>query len=133
MLVKSLYLEEFILFSFSPKRKILLSGLEKAIKMLKQCGCPILYINGSFVTEKLEPNDYDACWDGDFTAVILNMKKLEPLFLDFSNGRKRQKHKYKGEVFPSELSADSSGTLYLEFFQQFRFSIEKKGIVAIKL
>jgi len=120
-------------FSFSPKRKDLLEGLERAIDVLRQCGCTIIYVDGSFVTQKLEPNDYDACWEGELGLVVSNMQVLEPLFLDFSNGRKGQKLKYKGEVFPAEIPADSLGTLYLDFFQQISFTDEKKGIVAIKL
>lgn len=120
-------------FSFSPKRKTLLEGLERAIDILKQCGCTVIYIDGSFVTCKLEPNDYDACWDGDMALVVLNMQDLEPVFLDFSNERKKQKVKYHGEIFPAGLHADSLGTLYFDFFQQIRFSMDKKGIVAIKL
>ena len=120
-------------FSFSPKRKFLLEGLEKVVDILKKCGCIMIYVDGSFVTSKLEPNDYDACWDGDLDSVVSNMQVIEPVFLDFSNGRKKQKLKYRGEVFPSEISADSIGTLYLDFFQQIRFSTDKKGIVAIKL
>jgi len=120
-------------FSFSPKRKILLEGLEKTIDVLRQCGCMVIYVDGSFVTNKLEPNDYDACWEGDMEIVVSNLQVIEPVFLDFTNGRKNQKLKYKGEVFPAEIPADSIGTSYLDFFQQIRFSTDKKGIVAIKL
>jgi hypothetical protein len=127
------WVEFYHQFSYSPKRKILLEGLEKAIEVLRQFGCTLIYIDGSYVTQKLEPNDYDACWDGDFDVVCTNMLKLEPIFLDFSNGRKNQKLEYKGEIFPAGLVADAIGTLYLDFFQQIRFSKEKKGIVAIKL
>ena len=123
-------------FNFSPKRKILLEGLEGAIDIFRQCGCTIIYIDGSFVTQKLEPNDYDACWEGDWDLVTINLARLEPVFIDFvdlSTGRKKQKLKYGGEIFPAEFSADSMGTSYLDFFQQIRFSSNKKGIVAIKL
>ncbi len=120
-------------FSFSPKRMNLLEGLERAIDILRKCGCTVIYIDGSFITNKLEPNDYDACWEGVFANVYSNMQIIEPVFLDFSNGRKKQKEKYKGEIFPAEFIADSKGTTYLEFFQQIRYKIDKKGIVAIKL
>jgi hypothetical protein len=66
-------------------------------------------------------------------AVAAKMQVYEPVFLDFTNGRKKQKLKYFGEIFPAEITADSKGTLYLDFFQQIRFSEDKKGIVAIKL
>lgn len=120
-------------FSFSPKRKLLLEGLERAIKVLTQCGCVTLYVDGSFVTRKLEPNDFDACWEGDLDAVAANLQEYEPIFLDFTNGRKKQKLKYFGAIFPAEIAADLKGTPYLDFFQQIRFSENKKGIVAIKL
>ena len=120
-------------FCFSLKRELLLEGLERAIKVLTQCGCTELYVDGSFVTRKLEPTDYDACWEGDLEAVAAKMQVYEPVFLDFTNGRKKQKLKYFGEIFPAEITADSKGTLYLDFFQQIRFSEDKKGIVAIKL
>lgn len=122
-------------FSFSPRRKILLVGLKSAIDILKKCECTVLYIDGSFVTDKLEPNDYDACWDGDWDNVSMNMLKLEPIFIDetdLSTGRIGQKNKYKGEIFPSFFYADK-GISYLEFFQQISFLPDKKGIVAIKL
>jgi len=108
-------------------------GLKNAIKILRQCGCTLLYVDGSFVTMKLEPNDYDACWEGDFNVVIPNMQVLEPVFLDLNNGRESQKLKYKGEIFPADIDADGKGTRYLDFFQQIRFTDENKGIVAIKL
>jgi hypothetical protein len=127
------WVDFFDQFSFSPKRKVLLAGLERAIDVLRKCGCTVIYIDGSFVTEKLEPNDYDACWEGDFAIVCTNMQSIEPVFLDLSNGRKKQKLKYKGEIFPAEIPADLLGTLYIEFFQQIRFTTDKKGIVAIKL
>jgi hypothetical protein len=120
-------------FSFSPKRKILLIGLENAINELKKCGCDTIYIDGSFVTNKLEPNDFDACWEGDVFTVVNNMMAIEPIFLDFSNCRKNQKDKYKGEILPAMSYADSKGTTYLDFFQQIKYSIDRKGIVAIKL
>jgi hypothetical protein len=128
--------ELFEQFSFSPKRKTLLDGLKRAMEVLKQCGCTIIYIDGSFVTQKLEPNDYDACWEGDWELVSTNMTRIEPLFIDqkdLSTGRKGQKLKYGGEIFPAFLTADSKGTLYIDFFQLIRDSDNKKGIVAIKL
>lgn len=124
------------LFSFSPKRKSLLDGLKQAIETLQKCGCSVIYIDGSFVTQKLEPNDYDACWDGDWELVFRNMSEIEPLFIDLkdlSSGRLGQKQKYKGEIFPSRFKADSKGTLYIDFFQQISDRNLKKGIVAIKL
>jgi hypothetical protein len=120
-------------FSFSPKRKMLIEGLKLLIAILKECGCTVIYIDGSFVTRKLEPNDYDACWEGDVDSILQKMEMLYPVLLDFTNGRKSQKAKYGGEIFPASFKADSKGTLFFDFFQQVKGSDNKKGIVAIKL
>jgi hypothetical protein len=124
--------EEFeIRFSFSNKRKELIGGLKKAIKILKQVGCKIVYIDGSFVTYVELPNDFDGCWDEN--GVNLNLLvQLEPLFFDFDNMRKKQKEKFKGEFFPSQASADGYNN-FIEFFQKVRFTNRKKGIIKINI
>ena len=40
-----------------------------ALEVLHRAGCSKVYIDGSFVTVKLEPGDYDACWDIDGVNV----------------------------------------------------------------
>ena len=40
-----------------------MNGLRAALVNLKGAGCQTAYINGSFVTRKELPNDYDACWE----------------------------------------------------------------------
>lgn len=72
-----------------------------------------MYIDGSFVTIKLAPGDYDACWDIDG----VNVEALDSVFLDFSKGRMAQKHKYLGEFFPAQMPEGASGRMFLEFFQ----------------
>ena len=44
-------------------RRKLFVGLVEACGSLSRAGCQRLYLNGSFVTQKPVPNDYDACWD----------------------------------------------------------------------
>jgi hypothetical protein len=123
-------------FNFSPKRKWLLEGLEEAIIDLKRCGCSVIYIDGSFVTNKLEPGDFDACWgcEVDQNIIVQNMNNLAPVLLQLSPPRTFQKYKYRGEILPSLAYADSKGLItYINFFQQVKNSKEKKGIVSIKL
>ena len=56
--------EEFVQrFGYNPWRNHLLDGLREALDSLKNVGCRMVYIDGSFVTDKEYPNDYDACWD----------------------------------------------------------------------
>ena len=83
-------------FGFSSRRQQLLGGLGLALAALNRAGCSRVYIDGSFVTIKREPGDYDACWDVDG----VNVEALDSVFLDFSKGRAAQKRKYFGESSP---------------------------------
>jgi hypothetical protein len=84
-------------FGFSSRRQQLLGGLRLALAALNRAGCSRVYIDGSFVTVKREPGDYDACWDIDG----VNVEALDSVFLDLSKGRTAQKRKYFGEFFPA--------------------------------
>jgi hypothetical protein len=86
-------------FGFSSRRRQLLGGLRLALGELSRAGCSRVYIDGSFVTVKREPGDYDACWDIDG----VNVEALDSVFLDFSEGRIAQKRKYFGEFFPAQM------------------------------
>jgi hypothetical protein len=116
-------------FGFNQHRITLLKGLKAALQNLKLAGCEAVYLDGSFVTNKEFPNDYDACWD----TSNVDPNKLDPVFLNFSNRRFAQKLKYQGEFFPSSFIANPKGDVYIDFFQTDKNSGEKKGIVLIKL
>jgi hypothetical protein len=56
--------EEFVArFGTTQQRLNLIAGLKIAMAQLRSAGCPKVYIDGSFVTHKLVPGDFDACWD----------------------------------------------------------------------
>jgi hypothetical protein len=118
-------------FNFSPRRQVLLVGLKAAIDNLAFAGCATIYIDGSFVTRKLEPNDFDGCWKG----AGIDPEKIDPVLLDFSNNRQAMKEKYGGELLVAETPADLDGRTFLDFFQsEFRRKIRvRKGIIGIKL
>lgn len=78
------------------------------------------------------PNDFDACWEMN-NVDISRLQLEEPLLLDFSNRRGAQKVKFGGELFPAEASADSSGAVFLNFFQRDKNTGDPKGIIAIDL
>ncbi len=59
-------------------------GLAKAVELLVAAGCGRLWLNGSFVTAKEEPADFDACWDPD--GVDLDV--LDPIFTELGEGRR---------------------------------------------
>jgi len=107
----------------------LLAGLKSALAALNAAGCRKVYIDGSFVTVKHEPGDYDACWDIEGVDV----DSLDPVFLDFSNARRAQKRKYFGEFFPAQVPEGASGRLFLDFFQTDKETGKRKGIVGLNL
>jgi Family of unknown function (DUF6932) len=116
-------------FGGSPRRVMLLAGLREALADLGNAGCRTAFVDGSFVTAKQEPEDFDACWD----AVGVRADALEPVLLDFSEGRRAQKERYGGELFPADIAAEPAGTRFLEYFQRDRETGGQKGIVQIDL
>jgi len=116
-------------FGSNPHRRRLLSGLEQGLKALKRANCRTVYVDGSFVTSKEFPEDFDACWDT--TGIDSNL--LDPVFLDFSRRRAAQKARFGGEFFPAQTPAGVSGRTFLEFFQIDKVTGDPKGIVALDL
>ena len=118
-------------FGTTLRRLRLINGLKLAMEQLQTAGCQFIYINGSFVTEKLNPGDFDACWD----ANGIDIHYLESLAPVLYNPQRtaQQKAKYGGEFFRSDLPADSYGTSYLDFFQFDTRTNTIKGIIAIDL
>jgi hypothetical protein len=109
-------------------RRELFAGLKRASKALSAAECRTIYVDGSFVSGKPNPNDYDVCWD----PAGVDPAKLDPVFLDFSNKRANQKAKYLGEFFPFSAEA-APGKTFLEFFQTDRFTGARKGILVTDL
>jgi len=115
-------------FTFNHRRRELFKGLVLAAKALAFANVKYIYLNGSFVTGKDIPGDYDACWDPDGVVV----EHLDPVFLDFDNKRANQKAKYGGEFFPFNIDA-GTGEVFIDFFQTEKYTGKKKGIVQIDL
>jgi hypothetical protein len=116
-------------FGYTPHRQDLLLGLKRALDALRIAGCNVVFLDGSFVTAKRMPNDFDACWDSQ--GVDPNL--LDPLLLDFSRGRAAQKAFYRGELFPAQFREGGGGSTFLEFFQIQKETGRAKGIVAIEI
>ena len=98
------------------------------MESLRKAGCKRVYIDGSFVTRKAEPEDFDGCWEVDG----VDPDKLDPVLLKFANRRAEQKAKYRGELFLADTEADPAGTCFIDFFQQDKDG-NAKGIIAIDL
>lgn len=116
-------------FASNPKRRVQFRGFVAALTGLRGAGCQRAFLDGSFVTAKPRPGDFDACWD----PTGVNRDLVDPVLLTFENHRAAQKAKYHGELFPSTFPADPAGTVFVEFFQVDRFTGAPKGIVAIDL
>ena len=117
-------------FGYTEHRKWLIKGLEIALQELAQAGCDIVFINGSFVTAKKEPRDYDMCW----SINNVNPERLNSKLLDFSHqGRVAMKKKYRGDLFPAEIPEGLSGKSVLDFFQTDRETGKTKGIIALHI
>ena len=115
--------------SFNPRRHLMLAGFRQACSELRKAGCRLVYLDGSFVTRKLHPGDFDACWD----VHNVDDAKLDPVFWDFSQGRVAQKQRFLGELFPAQLPEGATGRAFVDFFQVNTLSGQPKGILAIKL
>jgi hypothetical protein len=113
-------------FGSTLHRQQLLAGLVGALDSLHTAGCRAVYIDGSFVTSKEVPGDYDGCWSIQNVDPAL----LDPVLLDFSNSRAAQKARYGGELFPAELPEGMTGTIWFDFFQRDKDG-NPKGIVAL--
>ncbi len=107
----------------------MLNGLRAGLDDLKRAGCRTVYVDGSFVTAKEVPNDFDVCWEENGVDPLI----LDPVLLTFDPGRATQKAKYMGEFFPASAIADADGPSFLEFFQTDKESGRRKGIIAIDL
>lgn len=119
-------------FGGSTHRRRLLTGLEAAMIPLKMCGCLRLYVDGSFVTIKEFPNDYDVAWEPS-GVDLAELNRIEPVSFDFRNLRAAQKAKFFGEFFPSSVAADPAGNTFFEFFQIDKSTGNPKGIIALDL
>jgi hypothetical protein len=116
-------------FGTNERRRELLDGLRRALVALSAAGCRRAYLDGSFVTAKEEPGDFDACWE----AAGVDPDLLDPVLLTFAHRRAAQKARFGGELFPAESAADPHGTRFLDYFQQDKLTGERKGIVALDL
>lgn len=121
------WLEVCTRFGGTQNRKFLLEGLLTACKNLALAGCKTVLLNGSFVTSKVDPEDYDAAWE----PVGVELDFLDPVLLDFNSDRRLMKAKYRGDLFPASIQT-STGEIYRDFFKTDRHGNEK-GIVKIDL
>jgi len=121
------------------KRKSLLQGLREGLEALKECGCKKVYLDGSFVSKRDRPKDFDVCFEEDGVDFDKLKANFEALTI-FTNGRQQQKRIYKGEFVPA--STEVSGSLtFKDLFQLIKDPVDssyinthsQKGIISINL
>lgn len=116
-------------YATNTRRRELTDGLLDALRSLKRAGGRTAYLDGTFVTAKELPGDFDACWE----VAGVDAGRLDRELLDFNNRRAAQKARYGGELFPAETAAEPAGTTFLDYFQCDRATGQPKGIIAIDL
>lgn len=115
-------------FAWTEHRCNLYAGIERVAYILAGAGCSRLYLDGSYVTEKECPGDFDACWD----IQDVDFQKLPEIIWNLKNGTCAQKLEYGGELFPNRIERGSQ-MLFSDFFQMEKHTGNKKGIVVIDL
>jgi hypothetical protein len=111
-------------FGWNVQRKRILSGLRRAAVNLRDAGCVFFLLDGSFVTAKEWPVDFDACCD---------FSGMDPLKIDprLMSGKDVMKAEFMGEVHPEHWVA-GGGYTFREFFQTDRDD-RPKGIIRLDL
>jgi hypothetical protein len=112
----------------SLKRKKLLSSILEVARMLRNAGCAALYIDGSFVSDKKIPGD----WDGCFCTGGLDWSRTDPLLRDVLANRAAIAAQYRADLFPADCLEASSGLTFLDFFQRDSKG-RPKGIIVLDL
>jgi hypothetical protein len=115
-------------FGWTAYRQDLLAGLADVLADLRVAGCELVYLDGSFITDKEVPGDYDLCWEMDG----VDMQKLNPVLLDVMPPRAAQQARYRGDILPN-VREGTSGAPFVEFFQNNKVTGGAKGIVAIRI
>ena len=119
----------------SPKRIALMVGLKAAIANFKSAGVTSIYVDGSFTTKKLDPNDIDGCWTA---SGNIDLAKLDPIFWNAKTSSDRRvnlqkmKSTYGLDFYIAEGIEAGTGLKFPDFFQHNKNG-KKKGIVKIVL
>lgn len=112
-------------FGFTSYRASLTQGLQRGLANLRDAGCRTALLDGSYVSAKDIPGDYDVAYE----IAGMNPGLLDPVFFDFRNLRAAMKIKFGGEYFPAHLAA-ATGILYRDWFTKDKNGVAK-GIIQI--
>jgi len=113
---------------WNARRQSLLVGLKSLLEELAHAGCSRVWLDGSFVTDKPNPGDFDLVWDPDG----VDLSKLDQALQDLDPPREAQKGKYRGDILPNVVER-GSGMPFLDFFQQDPVTGQARGIIELQL
>ncbi|HEV2747047.1 MAG TPA: hypothetical protein VGW34_07080 [Allosphingosinicella sp.] len=114
---------------FNLWRRRLGAGLYRALNNLRCAGCRTAIVDGSFVTAKPDPGDYDLAFD----PTGVNAALIDPVLRRHGDGRRAMKAKYLGDIVPWGWTACAvTGLIYRDFFQRDR-SGDPKGVILLNL
>jgi hypothetical protein len=113
-------------FGYNPKRKKLIKSLFEIAIKFAEVGCEIMYVNGSFVTNKKLPGDVDVAFDISEVDYIPAKQKYPELFTE--QGQAGMYETLKLDVF---TFGDYNKDILYIFGKDRRHN--KKGIVKIYL
>lgn len=68
-------------FGYNQHRSWLIEGLRRAALELRRAGCAIIYVGGSFTSDKEFPSDYDACFNPIGVSGSLSPLLIEERYL----------------------------------------------------
>jgi hypothetical protein len=120
------------IFCHNKHRSWLFEGIELAIEHLKKIGCKTIFLDGSYITKKELPKDFDLCWD-DTDLSIVTAAKICPELFDCGWRMQKMKNRYRGDVAPANSIADfNKGINFLGYFTEDKQGRDK-GIIRISI
>ncbi|MES2064636.1 MAG: hypothetical protein V4456_22145 [Bacteroidota bacterium] len=101
--------------------------LDKLIKDLKRIKVTTIYIGGSFATLTVQPKDFDVLWEENSgTRYQFEFEELPDIFYP-----KKSLEIYGIHILPARATEYYSKLSMLDYFQQVKYSTEKRGILKI--
>jgi hypothetical protein len=136
----SLTYEEFVThFGNNARRKRQIDNAIAFFRLFYECGCPTVYVDGSFVSTKKDPADIDLCFD--LTDVdVENIEEAFPQFFELNEigriHREQQCHLFHfTKAYPKLLNileedrdGDPKGLVKLSLKEVFTYDQKRKTI-----
>jgi len=111
----------------SIRRKELMSGVKKAVLNFQRAGINKIWIDGSFISARKEPQEIDGCWE---YHKNVDLTRLDRCFANVD--RNDMKFRYGLDFFPSNGIEFLSQKPFPYFFQFSRDGL-KKGIIILNI